>query len=168
MRFLLLDRRILLLVIACSGLSACQGFSPADDSSNLPTVSEPDADGSDDADRQQLARAEITAPVIQRLSNTARKQLQQGRAAHAAATLERALRIAPRNAGLWQQLAEVRLQQGQWHLAENMAAKSNLFAGDDRQLQALNWKLIASANRAQGRTEAAERAWTKYQSLRQN
>ena len=160
--------RILLLGIICSGLSACLGFSPSsENSSNLPDVRESQAGENTGSAPQQIAKADITGPVIQRLSRTARQQQQQGHASLAAATLERALRIAPRNAKLWQQLAQVRLEQQQWHLAENMAAKSNSFAGNDTQLQAENWKLIASANRAQGRTEAAQRAWSNYRALQQ-
>ena len=49
----------------------------------------------------------------------------------AAASIERALRIEPRNPRLWQELARVRLKQGQYAQAENVAARSNSWAGDD-------------------------------------
>ena len=156
----------LVLAITCAGLSGCLGFSPSsENSSNLPDVRQSKAGKNKGSAPQQIAKADITGPVVQRLSRTAHQQQQQGHASLAAATLERALRIAPRNAKLWQQLAQVRLAQQQWHLAENMAAKSNSFAANDIQLQAENWKLIASANRAQGRPEAAQRAWSNYRSL---
>jgi len=160
--------RILLLLVTCMGLSACLGFSQPVKESSLPDVREPRAEG-DNADSAptQIAKADATGPVVLRLSKTARQLQKQGRSSQAAATLERALRIAPRNAKLWQQLAQVRLEQGKWHLAESMAAKSNSFAGKDRELQAENWKLIASANRAQGRPEAAQRAWSNYRALQQ-
>ena len=46
------------------------------------------------------------------LVQSARADAAAGRLANAAATLERALRIEPRNPRLWQELARVRLQQG--------------------------------------------------------
>lgn len=63
----------------------------------------------------------------------------------AAALLERALRIEPRNAQLWHRLAQVRLQQGQYHLAASLAQKSNALAGDNIQLQQKNTRLLKQA-----------------------
>jgi len=63
----------------------------------------------------------------------------------AAALLERALRIEPRNAQLWHRLAQVRLQQGQYYLAESLAQKSNALAGDDIHLQEKNTRLLKQA-----------------------
>lgn len=64
----------------------------------------------------------------------------------AAALLERALRIEPRNAHLWHRLAKIRLQQGQYQLARNLAQKSNSLARDDIQLQESNNHLLEQAN----------------------
>jgi tetratricopeptide (TPR) repeat protein len=72
-------------------------------------------------------------------SHVARGQLDQG-----AATLEWALRIAPRDAQLWQQLAEVRLLQGELKQAEAMAKKSNQLT-QDVALRARNDALIVAA-----------------------
>ena len=63
----------------------------------------------------------------------------------AAALLERALRIEPRNAQLWHRLAQVRLQQGQYHLAESLALKTSALARDDAQLQEKNNRLLKQA-----------------------
>ena len=63
----------------------------------------------------------------------------------AAALLERALRIEPRNAQLWHRLAQVRLQQGQYHLAESLAKKSSALARDDIELQEKNGRLQKQA-----------------------
>ena len=63
----------------------------------------------------------------------------------AAALLERALRIEPRNAHLWHRLAQVRLQQGQYHLAASLAQKSSALAGDDVQLKEKNTRLLKQA-----------------------
>lgn len=66
----------------------------------------------------------------------------------AAALLERALRIEPRNARLWQRLAEVRLSQGQYAQAESLAIKSNALAPKDQALQARNAQIIQQARLA--------------------
>jgi predicted Zn-dependent protease len=89
---------------------------------------------------------------------TARADVAAGRLPNAAASLERALRIEPRNPRLWQELARVRLKQGQYAQAENVAARSNSFAGSDSALRAENWRVIAEAREARGDTEGARAA----------
>ena len=92
------------------------------------------------------------------LMETARADAQSGNLAGAAASIERALRIEPRNARLWHELARVRLKQEQYAQAENVAARSNSWAGDDRALRAENWRLIAESRRARGDSEGAKAA----------
>ena len=81
-----------------------------------------------------------------------------GRPDAAGATLERALRIEPRNAWLWHELAQLRLAQGQYAQAVALAQKSNSFAGTQRRLQAMNWHVIGEARIAQGNAEAGQKA----------
>lgn len=78
-----------------------------------------------------------------------------------AATLERAIRIQPRNPMLWHRLAKTRLQQGQFQAAEDLAKKSNVFAGGDQELVKQNWLLIAAARRQKGDREGAQDAEAK-------
>ena len=92
------------------------------------------------------------------LLENARADATAGRLANAAATLERALRIEPRNPRLWQALARVRLKQGQYAQAESVAARSNSWAGSDNALRAENWRLIAEAREARGDAEGARQA----------
>lgn len=89
---------------------------------------------------------------------TARADVAAGRLANAAAALERALRIEPRNPRLWQELARVRLKQGQYPQAESIAARSNSWAGSDNALRGENWRLIAQARDARGDAEGARQA----------
>jgi cytochrome c-type biogenesis protein CcmH/NrfG len=89
---------------------------------------------------------------------SARADAAAGKLATAAASLERALRIEPRNPRLWHELARVRARQGQHAQAENVAVRSNSFAGDDRALRAENWKLIAETRNARGDKEGARQA----------
>jgi len=65
----------------------------------------------------------------------------------AAALLERALRIEPRNARLWYRLARVRWQQGRFGMAENLARKSLALIRDDEELKQQNAQLIEAARR---------------------
>ena len=84
----------------------------------------------------------------------------------AAVSLERGLRIEPRNPVLWNRLAEVRLQQGQFRQAEQLAAKSNSLAGGDRLLQTRNWRLIARARRQLGDEPGAVEAERRAEAFR--
>ena len=102
------------------------------------------------------ARTESIA--IASLMDGARADSAAGRLANAAASLERALRIEPRNPRLWQELARVRLKQGDYAQAENVAARSNSWAGGDPLLRAENWRLIAQAREARGDSEGARAA----------
>lgn len=75
----------------------------------------------------------------------AEQREQQAQWEGAAALLERALRIEPRNARLWHRLAKVRLQQGRYAMAESLAQKSNALAKDDEELKRRNAELIDTA-----------------------
>ena len=88
-------------------------------------------------------RAETTA--VAGLMESARTDAAAGKLANAAATLERALRIEPRNARLWHDLAQVRLQQREYGQAESLAARSTTLAGNDADLRAANQRLIDEA-----------------------
>jgi len=96
--------------------------------------------------------------AIAGLMETARAEAATGNLAGAAAALERALRIEPRNPRLWHELARVRIKQGQHAQAESVAARSNSWAGDDKALRAENWRLIAESRRARGDSEGAKAA----------
>jgi hypothetical protein len=79
------------------------------------------------------------------LASRADEQMRANDPMGAAASLERALRIEPNNAGLWSRLAEVRLRQGDKAQAEQLALKSNGLAGADAALRARNDRIIAQA-----------------------
>ncbi|MEI2743705.1 MAG: tetratricopeptide repeat protein [Candidatus Competibacter sp.] len=92
------------------------------------------------------------------LLESADKYVKSNQLDKAGAALERALRIEPRNAGIWYDLAQIRLHQGQYQQAESLASKSNNLAGGNRALQSRNWKLIGSARRAIGNVSGSEEA----------
>jgi Flp pilus assembly protein TadD len=86
--------------------------------------------------------------AIAGLMDSARKDASAGRLGSAAASLERALRIEPRNPRLWHELAVIRLRQADYSQAESLAARSNTYAGADADLRAANQKVISDARAA--------------------
>jgi len=96
--------------------------------------------------------------AIAGLMDSARTEAAAGNLAGAAASLERALRIEPRNPRLWHELARVRLKQGQHAQAESVAARSNSWVGEDKALRAENWRLISESRNARGDQEGAKAA----------
>ncbi|TVQ72793.1 MAG: tetratricopeptide repeat protein [Chromatiaceae bacterium] len=119
--------------------------------------------------RQEPAREEQARtqqpPAVLALARDADDRMQQGDADGAAAALERALRIAPDDARLWQRLAAVRLEQGQPEQAVNLAGRSNALARGDQALQARNWRIIAEARRRMGDHAGANEAEERARSL---
>lgn len=95
------------------------------------------------------------------LLNKAHHQAAAGRMDAAGADLERALRIEPRNPVLWQELARVRLEQGQYRQAENMAAKSNALVAGSGYLQRENWRIIGEARSRRGDLQGARTAFER-------
>ena len=101
------------------------------------------------------------SPAVLALMQEADASSASGRLDNAAATLERAIRIQPRNALLWQKLADVRLKQHQPGLAEDLAKKSNVLAKDNKTLTRKNWSIIAEARRQKGDASGASEADAK-------
>jgi tetratricopeptide (TPR) repeat protein len=99
------------------------------------------------------------------LVDTARADVAGGRFDAAVASLERALRIEPNNPALWQELAKLRLQQGQYQQAEGLAARSNGWAGNDKSLRAENWRIIGQARLKRGDYPGAQSAFDKAAEL---
>lgn len=80
--------------------------------------------------------------VATAFSRQAAKQSSIGRTDLAAATLERGLRVAPKDAGLWSQLAAVKLKQKKYQQASSLARKSNSLAGNNTKLIQKNLRII--------------------------
>ena len=92
------------------------------------------------------------------LLTSAEQQQKAGDTSAAVGTVERALRIEPRNAHLWNRLARLRFEQKRYTMASDLAAKSNSLAAGDSALKRQNWNLIARARRAQGDDAGAREA----------
>lgn len=120
-------RALALVFLLLAGCSTAPGPAPVE---QAPTAPPP-------ASRENVA--------VAGLIDSARADAAAGRLPTAAASLERALRIEPRNPRLWQELARVRLQQGDLAQAESLAARSNSYAGADSALRAENQRIIGAA-----------------------
>lgn len=111
---------------------------------------------------QPLPAQRPQTPAVVALLDTAERQANSGDLESASASLERAIRIEPRNPVLWYHLATVRLAQGDAQAAEQLARKSTSLAPGNAVQQARNWELIARARQAQndlrGAAEAEQRA----------
>ncbi|MFO1435970.1 MAG: tetratricopeptide repeat protein [Gammaproteobacteria bacterium] len=81
-------------------------------------------------------------PAVVALLDTAAAQANSGDADQAAATLERALRIEPKNPLLWHRLAVLRMQQGRYDQALELATRSNALANGDARLLQGNQQVI--------------------------
>ena len=81
------------------------------------------------------------------LLGDARSQIHSGDLATAAANLERAIRIDPRNAQLWNQLAHVRLKQQKYSQAASLAAKSSSLSAGNAALLDDNRAIIEQAGK---------------------
>jgi tetratricopeptide (TPR) repeat protein len=92
-----------------------------------------------------------TNTIAASFSRQAAEQTRQGRPDLAAATLERGLRAAPKDAMLWSQLAEAQLQQQHYLQARSLAAKSNSLAGSNSAIIKKNhWIIEESLKKAAG------------------
>lgn len=98
------------------------------------------------------------SPAVVALLDTAQLDMDNGRPESAAATLERALRLEPKNSLLWHRLALIRQQQQQWRQVMSLAQKSNSLATGDRYLQLQNWRLIALAREHLNDAKGVEQA----------
>lgn len=107
------------------------------------------------------APATPSSPAVVALLDAAKSERQSGELDSAVATLERAIHIQPRNAMLWQQMAELRLEQHKPRLALDLARKSNTLASGNRALKSKNWQLIAQAKRLLGDPAGAASALEK-------
>ncbi len=89
-----------------------------------------------------------------------------GRLPEAAVTLERALRIAPREPRIYRELAEVRLAEGKVAQAEQFARKGISLAGGADDEQARLWTVVAECRWAAKDSEGALDAERRAKELR--
>ncbi|MDH4567277.1 tetratricopeptide repeat protein [Pseudomonas sp. BN414] len=106
------------------------------------------------------ADEQLDGPVLALLT-TAQQQQGGGDLNGAAASLERAQRIAPREPQVLYRLAEVRLAQGDAAQAEQFARRALTYANGRPAMQASLWDLIARSRDRQGDPSGAALARNK-------
>ena len=110
-----------------------------------------------DVPEEKGAMREGNSAVVA-LLESAREAERGGRYGRAAAALERALKVEPRNPRLWHRLATVRYRQGRHPEAEALARRSMSLSPGDAKLESRNWRVIAAARHGQGNEEGAREA----------
>ncbi|MDP2901668.1 MAG: hypothetical protein Q8N96_00965 [Methylovulum sp.] len=101
------------------------------------------------------------SPAVGALVAAANQNDAKGNIQSATTTIERAIRIEPRNATLYYKLALLRLKESRPRLAEDLAKKSALLASNDTRLKKHSWLLIAKAREMQKNFDGAEEAKAK-------
>ena len=92
---------------------------------------------------------------------SARDNVRGGKYNQAEMMLERALRLEPRNARLWHEMAQVKYGQKDYKQVVQFCIKSKGLAGKDYDLIRKNWLLMEKAYRQLGETEKAGQARSK-------
>ncbi len=90
------------------------------------------------------------SPAVSALALAANQNSKSGDIEGATTTIERAIRIEPRNATLYYKLALLRLKQSKPKMAEDLAKKAVLLATNDAALKKHSWLLVARAREIQG------------------
>lgn len=131
-----------LLVVCSVALAGCQSLQPAPTETPQPAQLRAQLDGSIryDTDDQQVAELWSAAEDARRNDNDD----------EALNLLYRALDISPENSLLWSRAAELQLDNDQALMAENLALKSNAFAGDNPAILHRNWLIIEHARSLRG------------------
>jgi tetratricopeptide (TPR) repeat protein len=103
-------------------------------------------------------------PAVKGLLAAANSALARGDVELASVNLERAQRLAPQSATVYQKLAGTRLRQKRPAEAEQLARKALAYAGTPAQQAAL-WQLIANARQMQGQHAQAREAQARATAL---
>lgn len=148
------DAGVVVLVPDGQGGSSAVESYPLD---SAPVSSEP-ASGGSPAGRGTLQGDEQLSGPVLALLTSARQQENSGDLNSASASLERALRIAPREPQVLYRLAQVRLDQGDAAQAEQLARRGLSYASGRPSLQAGLWGLVAEARERQGDAAGAAEA----------
>lgn len=148
----------LALVLVLAGCAVVEPPSRQDGGDEAPAEApEPDRD----------ADSEAGMAAVQRLLADARAASDNGDNDRAGALLERALRIRPDSAVLWHNLAIVRYREAAYEQAADLAGRSLSHAGDNRELKARNWQVIAASRQMLGDEDGAARARERARGLQE-
>ena len=88
-------------------------------------------------------------PAVMALLDDTDLRISRGDPEAAAVSVERALRLEPKNPWLWHRLAVLKLEQGQWRQAVALAQKSNSLSAGRPALRRANAALVKRAEQHQ-------------------
>lgn len=160
--------RISMVAVVGLTLSGCAGLAPSPrGGGNEAGVPAPQQPAPAPAPGPPARTGPEGGPAVVALLGQAGTERQQGDLTRSDATLERALRIEPRNPRIWSRLASLRLAQGNPEQAEAFALKSNSLADANPALRAGNWDIIAQARRMSGDSDGAQQAQQQAAALRE-
>lgn len=143
---------------------------PVPPSQDTPVETRPGTPPTSVEEPQPLPETVVPEPTLgaasRALVNQAQIQLASKNYAVAASSIERALRIEPRNPLLWIELGKVRQAEGNYVQAENMARKAVATSVNAPRARSAAWALIAESYRARGRNTEAREAQVRAEDLR--
>lgn len=145
---------ILVLTQACTLFGPDDGYIDIDSPINI-----------EETEASARARRNMQEPAVVALVEKSRNDEAAGNLDSAAANLERALRINPKSARLWNRLAHLRLRQERYKQAAELAFKSNTLARSERTLQASNWRIIYKVRQNLGDMIGAKEALAKAEAF---
>ena len=128
---------------------------------SLPALQKPEVLVPQASTFQPLEKFATLSPAVSALALTANQSSVSGDIDSATTTIERAIRIEPRNATLYYKLALLKLKQSKPRLAEELAKKAALLASNDTLMKKHSWLLVARAREVQGDLKGAKGARDK-------
>lgn len=138
-------------------LVACGGKKPVE---TAPEVVSP-------IEQPKVISHAVGNPAVMAIWERAESSRAAGDIEGAISHLERAIRINPDDPIVWTRMAELRLKQGKYVSAENIAIKSNNLNGGANQVLAYrNWLIIAKARENNGDDAGAQEAKAQASALR--
>lgn len=115
-------------------------------------------------ERPKVAPATLS-PASKALVTQAQAQRTKGDLPGATVSLERALRIEPRNPLLWIEMGRLRMDQRNYTQAEAMGRRALSMAIGDARTQSAAWLLISDSLRARGRNPESQEALERSREL---
>ncbi len=182
----MVNKKIVYALLICSTLGGCTGLfeeikqAPDDSSRKKSTVQKVQPVKTQPKTQSELftkppqtvirpekkeLHPKFSSPAIVALMSDAGQSTKTGNLDGAAVTIERALRIEPRNSYLLYELAVLRYKQEKYRLAEDLARKSVLLAVGNNHLKGNGWLLISDARLKQGDKQGAAEARKKAAEL---
>ena len=135
---------LITILQACSGISDLKIVPVEERGISAPDLNSRVSETQSEPDRRQDPVEDLYSqtPAVIALLDIAQDASDSGDVVSASASLERALRLQPKNAVIWHQLGLIRYRQQAWQQAIDLARKSNSLSAGNKILQIQNWQLI--------------------------